>query len=164
MKNLTMIAAIGKNYELGRDGDLVWRFKNDMKFFKDNTWGKFIVMGRKTFYSLPSMLPGRRHVVLSHDDITIPGVIVVHSKEELLHLFRGYERELMVIGGASIYEMFLDEASKMLLTEVDDSCKNADVYFPRFDKDDWNSHVIDENVEKGISFRHVAYTRKLVRK
>ena len=65
MKNVTMIAAVGKNLELGRNNDLIWRFKEDMKFFREQTMGKPMVMGYNTFLSLPGILPGRKHIVLS---------------------------------------------------------------------------------------------------
>ena len=65
MKNITMIAAVGKNLELGKDNDLIWHFKEDMKFFKENTINKPIVMGMKTLESLPQLLPKRSHIVLT---------------------------------------------------------------------------------------------------
>ena len=162
--NLVIIAAIGDNYELGRNNDLIWRFKSDMKFFRDATMGKVIVMGRKTLESLPGLLSGRRHVVLTRNDMVRDGVLFVHSKEELYEIFKDYPDDIMIIGGYSIYKMFIDDVNEMLLTEIHDTCLDADVYFPSFDKNDWERNVISENIERGISFEHVSYTRKRIKK
>ena len=148
MNNLTIIAAIGKNNELGYKNGLIWRLKEDMKFFKENTIGKPIVMGRKTLESLPKLLPNRTHIVLTHQDIVIPGVIIIHSKEELFNLIK--DEEVMIIGGESIYKMFIDDVDKMLLTEIDKEYKDADAYFPEFNKDNWNIKVLSRKVENNI--------------
>lgn len=161
---LVIIAAIGKNYELGKGNDLIWKFKEDMKFFKEHTLGKPVVMGRKTFQSLPGILPNRKNIVLSRNDIVVPSLLVIHSKEELFDLFQNYSGEVMVIGGASIYEMFLPDTNKMLLTEINDTCSDCDSYFPRFDMDEWDRRVDSVHEENGISFCHVEYQRKLVKR
>ncbi|MBQ6495079.1 MAG: dihydrofolate reductase [Bacilli bacterium] len=158
MNNLTIIAAIGKNNELGYKNGLIWRLKEDMKFFKENTIGKPIVMGRKTLESLPKLLPNRTHIVLTHQDIVIPGVIIIHSKEELFNLIK--DEEVMIIGGESIYKMFIDDVDKMLLTEIDKEYKDADAYFPEFNKDNWNIKVLSRKVENNISYNHIEYTKK----
>ena len=131
LNNLTIIAAIGKNNELGKNNTLIWRFKEDMQFFKNNTIGKPIIMGRKTLESLPKLLPGREHIVLTNSNIDIDGITIFHSKEELLEYVSSFDKEFMVIGGASIYQQFIDCSSKMLLTEFDAEDKSADVYFPK---------------------------------
>ena len=158
MKNLTLIAAIGKNRELGYNNDLIWHFKEDMKFFKENTMGKPIIMGRKTLESLPRLLPGRKHIVLTHQDINISGVIIVHSKEELYDVIKS-EEEAMVIGGASIYQMFIDDASKMLLTHIYDE-KKADVFFPKFNQDDYEKQLLGLSEENDTMFEHILYKKK----
>jgi len=158
MNNLTIIAAIGKNNELGYKNGLIWRLKEDMKFFKENTIGKPIVMGRKTLESLPKLLPNRTHIVLTHQDIEIPGVIIIHSKEELFQMLK--KEEIMIIGGESIYKMFIDDVDKMLLTEIDKEYKDADAYFPEFNKDNWNIKVLSRKVENNISYNHIEYTKK----
>ena len=137
MKNLSLIAAIGDNKELGFHNQLIWHFKEDMRFFKNTTMGHPIIMGYKTMESLPKLLPGRTHIVLTRKNIEIPGVIVVHSIEDVLELVKQSNLEHYVIGGASIYEQFIDYCDKMMLTEIHDT-HDADVYFPNFDKNDWN--------------------------
>jgi dihydrofolate reductase len=158
--NLTLIAAIGKNNELGKNNDLIWHLHEDMKFFKENTMGKPIVMGKKTLDSLPKLLPGRKHLVLTHQDIQIEGVLTFKSKEELLNYLDSYEDEVMVIGGASVYEEFLENADRMLLTEIDAECNDADKYFPSFNKEEWEQKVLCGHLEKGISYKHLEYKRK----
>ncbi len=160
MNNLTLIAAIGKNNELGYNNDLIWHFKEDMKFFKEQTTAKPVVMGRKTFESIPKLLPNRLSIVLTTQDIKIPGAIVIHNKEELYNLIEYSDFEVMIIGGAAIYKLFIDDANRMLLTEIDDTFPQADTYFPEFDKEKWNRKVLARRKEKNISFDHVEYTRK----
>lgn len=160
MKNVTLIAAVGKNLELGKDNDLIWRFKEDMRFFKENTIHKPIVMGRKTLESLPGLLPEREHIVLTRRSIDVPEeVVVVHSVLELVQYMESNPEEFMIIGGATVYEQMLPFSDKMLLTEVD-ACSDADVYFPVFSHDEWDSQVLSEQEEKGISYKHLVYTRK----
>lgn len=159
MKNITMIAAIGKNRELGKNNDLIWHFKEDMKFFKSETMGKPIVMGIKTFESLPKLLPGRKHIVLTSKNPELPEEVqIVHSIDDLLELVEGYE-EVMIIGGASVYSQMLDHSNKLVLTEIDAESP-ADVYFPEFDKSNWDSEVVGEHEEDNIKFKHLVYKRK----
>lgn len=163
MATLTSIAAIGKNYELGRNNQLIWRFKDDMKFFRANTIGKTIVMGRKTFESLPGLLSGRKHIVLTHQDISIPDVCVLHHLDEALAMFSNMQGEVMIIGGASVYLMMMPYVDKMLLTEIDDTCDEADAFFPKFSSLDWDREVVGDGYENNTYFRHVKYCRKLVK-
>lgn len=160
MKNVTMIAAIGKNYELGKDNQLLWHLKGDMKFFKEMTMHKPIIMGRKTLESLPGLLPGRKHLVLTSQNLDLPDqVLVFHSLSSLLQYLCEYPDEVMVIGGASVYQEMLPYSQKMLLTEIDDT-KDADSYFPRFNQEDWSREVLFEREENNIKYKHLVYKRK----
>lgn len=160
MKNVTMIAAVGKNLELGKDNDLIWRFKEDMSFFREHTIHKPIILGRKTLDSLPGLLPERQHIVLTRSLEQFPdSVLVMHSIEELLPYIEQHEEEFMVIGGASVYRQMLPYADTMLLTEVDAE-SDADVYFPSFKEKDWDSTILSKQEEKEISYKHLVYTRK----
>ena len=160
MKNVTMIAAVGKNLELGKDNDLIWRFKEDMSFFRKHTIHKPIILGRKTLDSLPGLLPERQHIVLTRSLEQFPdSVLVMHSIEELLPYIEQHEEEFMVIGGASVYRQMLPYADTMLLTEVDAE-SDADVYFPSFKEKDWDSTILSKQEEKEISYKHLVYTRK----
>ena len=161
MKNITMIAAIGQNNELGKNNDLIWHFKEDMKFFRNQTINKPILMGRKTLESLPKLLPKRKHIVLSRRSEGFPEeVLVINSKEEALKWIENYSDEVMIIGGASIYKEFLDYSEKLVLTEIEASDKDADVFFPNFNKDEWNEETLSEHVENNIKYKHKIYTRK----
>lgn len=160
MNNISIIAAIGKNNELGKNGKLIWHLKEDMKYFKENTIGKPIVMGINTFNSLPKLLENRKHIVLTHQNIEIPNVKIYHSKEELLSYLKYLRQEIMVIGGASIYRQFIDIADKLLLTEIDEVDKEADAYFPRFNKDNYNKEIIKNVKESNINYKFVRYLRK----
>lgn len=161
--NLSIIAAVGKNNELGKNNDLIWHFKNDMKFFKETTMGHHMIMGRKTFQSLPKLLEGRKHLVLTRSQLQFPEEVdVFKSVEEFLEAYKNSEEEVFDIGGASIYKELLDYASKLYLTEIEAEFPDADVYFPNFNKEDFDreelTHFQDEKT--GINYKHVLYKRR----
>ena len=161
MKNITMIAAVGKNLELGKNNDLIWHLKEDMKFFKEQTMGKPIVMGRKTFESLPKLLPGRKHIILTKQDLDLPEeVLIFHDKEDLLEYIKDYKDEVMIIGGASIYKEFLEDSNKLVLTEIDAEDSTAEAYFPEFYKEEWNKELLKEIDDEEIKYKHMVYIRK----
>lgn len=114
---ITMIVARATNGVIGRDGSLPWRISADLKRFKALTMGTAMIMGRRTFNSLPRVLPGRRHIVLTRDrNWTADGAEVAHSIEEALSL--AADEPVSVIGGAEIFELFLSRADRFELTEV----------------------------------------------
>ena len=158
--NINIIAAIGKNNELGKNNDLIWKFKEDMKFFKETTIGHPVVMGRKTFESLPNVLPNRKNIVISRSEIINNEIEVYKSIRDFLVKYKKYNDDVFIIGGAMIYKEFIDIASKVYLTEIEDECKDADVYFPAFNKNDFNKEIICEKEENNIKFNHVLYKRK----
>ncbi len=160
MKNLYMIAAIGKNRELGVQGDLVWRLKNDMKFFRETTLGSIVVMGGRTWESLPNgALKDRENLVLSRSLEAADGAKVFKSKDELDAYLSKADKPIFVIGGASLYGAYLPEAERLYLTEIDDS-EAADVYFPEFQKSDYERKVLRSGEEDGVKYQMVEYTRK----
>ena len=161
MKNITMIAAVGKNLELGKNNNLIWHLKEDMKFFKEQTMGKPIIMGRKTFESLPKLLPGRKHIILTKQNLNLPEeVLIFHDKEDLLKYIKDYQEEVMIIGGASIYKEFLNDSNKLVLTEIDAEDETAEAYFPSFDKEEWKEELLKEINDEEIKYKHMVYTRK----
>ena len=116
-RTLTLIVARASNGVIGRDGTLPWRISADLKRFKALTMGSAMIMGRRTFDSLPGILPGRRHIVLTRDrDWSAEGAEVAHSVEEALAL--AGEEPVSVIGGAEIFELFLPYTDRIELTEV----------------------------------------------
>lgn len=156
---ISMIAAIGKNNELGKNNDLIWHFKEDMKFFKETTMGSTVLMGRKTFESLPKALPNRRNVVISRNpDYIAEGAEVVSSVEEALALTEN--DDVFVIGGGLIYTLLLPYSTKLYITEIDASCDDADTYFPCFDKSEYETEQLTDFTVDGISFKHILYTKK----
>ena len=158
--NINIIAAIGKNNELGKNNDLIWKFKEDMKFFKETTMGHPIVMGRRTFESLPNILPGRENIVISTNNINNDKIMLYKSIKEFLISYKNYSNDVFIIGGASLYKAFIDISSNIYLTEIDAIEKEADVYFPIFNKEEFNKEIIKELEENNIKYRHVLYKRK----
>lgn len=156
----SIIAAIGKNNELGKNNDLIWHLKGDMKFFKEKTMNHKIIMGRKTFESLPKMLPNRDHIVLSSSNNFPSNVEVFSNIDELLKKYNDYNQEIFIIGGASIYKLFLDKCDKLYLTNIDAIDNEATAYFPNFDKSLYDSILLDENNTDKIKYNHVLYKRK----
>ena len=148
---LSIIAAIGKNNELGKGNMLLWHLPADMKFFRETTKGHGIIMGRKTFESLPGLLPNRRNVIITRDkNYKVEGGDVVHSFEEALALFAGSEDEVFVIGGAEIYKQAMDFADKLYITHIDAEKTGADAFFPEIIPIVWNetSHIENKPDEK----------------
>ena len=114
---ITLVVARAQNGVIGRDGKLPWHIPADLKRFKALTMGSVMVMGRKTFESLPGLLPGRRHIVLTRDgDWSAEGAEVAHNVEQALALAGG--ERISVIGGADIFRLFLPLADRIELTEV----------------------------------------------
>lgn len=160
----TIIAAIGRSNELGKDGDLIWHLPSDMKFFRQTTSGHTILMGRKTFESLGGLLPKRRHVVLTHaDESYFPEEVeVVHDFADAYRKYADAEEEVFIIGGGEIYTLFLPYADKMYLTQVDDTYFTADTYFPEFDLRDWDVKDLQQLEEDGYRAVIREYTRKRI--
>lgn len=155
--SFSIIAAVGKNLELGKDGDLCFHLHEDMKYFRETTKGHPVIMGGNTFRSLRSPLPGRKNIVLSRGDDFPEGVEVCHSLEEIIEKYSN--EDTFVIGGAKIYEMFLPYSDKLYLTEIDASA-DADVYFPNFNKSEYSREVLGQKNEDGIDFEFVVYTKE----
>lgn len=129
---ITIIAAIAQNKAIGYGNKLLYWLPNDLKRFKALTTGHTIIMGRKTFDSLPKgALPNRRNVVLSRSQSAIEGCEVYQSLEDALQHCSADE-DIYIIGGASVYEQALPKADRLCLTEVQDTPEKADAFFPEF--------------------------------
>lgn len=155
----SLIACIGKNRELGKGGNLVFHIKEDMKFFKETTMGHKIVMGRKTWETLPGKLPGRTNIVVSSSDFEGPDE-VVHDIDKFVAENRDTDEEIFVIGGGKIYAEFLPVASKLYLTEVDAEDPAADTFFPEFDKELYDRIVIKGGKDHDLAYSFVRYQLK----
>ncbi len=153
-----LIAAVGKNYELGKNNQMMWRLPGDMKFFRSTTKGSTVVMGRLTYESIGMPLPYRQNIVISRNaDLKIEGATVVNSLEAAL---QACQNNCFIIGGAKIYGLSLKYADEIYLTEVDAAFNGADTYFPKFNKEEYNRKVLGENSDGGITYKHILYTKK----
>ena len=136
MMKLSLIVAVSDNRVIGKDNRMPWHLSADLKRFKAITWGKPILMGRKTYESIGRPLPGRKNIVLTSDpNYQANGCAVAHSKAEAIEL-AGDVDELMVIGGTSLYESFLPEANRLYLTLIERDYE-GDAFFPEFSLEDW---------------------------
>ena len=137
-----MIAAIDENRLIGNGPDIPWQLPADLQHFRDMTIGKPVVMGRKTFETLPRPLTKRKNIILTRnrDYVAPKGCIVAHSVDDVIEsvksLTQKYGMELMICGGAPIYAAFLPHARRLYLTQVHATFE-GDVYFPEFDITEW---------------------------
>ena len=152
---INIIAAVAKNRAIGYQNKLIYWLPNDLKRFKALTTGHTIIMGRKTFESLPKgALPNRRNIVISKTITEIPGCDCYKSLEEAIDNC-SKDEDVYIIGGASIYNQAIKMADRLCLTEVNDSPNNADTFFPQYD--DWKietkeNHGIDDKHEFEYAF------------
>jgi dihydrofolate reductase len=159
--SITLIAAMAQNRTIGLDNDLPWKLPDEMAHFVRSTKGKVVLMGRKTLESFHGPLKNRTNVVLTRShDYRPDGCEIVHSVEEALERYG--DDELMVIGGAQIYEQLLPYADTILLTEVQAEV-DGDTVFPVFHLNEWQLedsvyHPVDER--HAYAFRLQTYRRK----
>lgn len=138
---MNLIAAVDKNWAIGRNNKLLVSIPDDMKFFRETTTGKVVVMGRKTLESFPGKKPlkNRVNIVLTSDNsYQIDGAVIVHDMDELHEELKKYDsQDIYVIGGESIYRQLLDECDVAHITKIDFSYE-ADAWFPNLDeKEEW---------------------------
>ncbi len=142
---ISLIAAIGKNNELGKKNALLWHVPADMKYFREKTKGHTVIMGRKTFESLKGPLPNRKNIIITRDENYLRhGVDVVHSLEEALGQAEG-KQEVFIIGGAEIYKQALALADKLYITHINAEDKEADSFFPEIIPIVWNEVSREEH-------------------
>jgi dihydrofolate reductase len=157
---ISIIAAIGKNRELGKNNELVFHIKEDMKYFKETTTGHSVLMGKKTFESIGRPLPNRTNYVAAFQTESLPdGVIPVNDLHEFLKSHQNDAEELFVCGGATIYREALPYTKHLYLTEID-ATTDADAYFPEFDKKKYTKKIIKKGSENDLSYTFAKYTLK----
>lgn len=162
-KNIFLIAAVDRQGVIGANNAIPWRLSTDMRFFRQMTSGKPVIMGRKTYESIGRPLPKRLNIVLTRQSGYQPeGVVVVHTLEEALEA-AGEAPEIAIIGGAEIYRLFLPLARHLYLTHVEAQVR-GDTIFPEFEPSQWETeevarHEADEKNEFG--FQIVKYERKI---
>lgn len=152
---LSAIVAVAENQVIGINNGLPWRLSNDLKWFKKITMGKPIIMGRKTFQSLPGLLPGRPHIVITRDpDFTADDITTAHNLTEAISSGKEAAEqigadEMVIIGGAEIYRQALDTLDMIYLTRVH-AVIEGDTYFPELNPADWTelSREFHEKSEK----------------
>lgn len=159
---ISMICCKDSNNGIGRNNELLFNIKEDMKWFKENTIGKTIVMGRKTFESIGKPLKKRVNVVLTNNkkyDNPDSDFIVKNSISDVLSDFQSKE-EVVVIGGEQLYKEFMGYASVIYATEVD-AVRQADTFFPKIYTKEWTDCYMKEgNKEKGLDYCFKIYKRK----
>lgn len=156
---ISLIAAIGKNNELGKGNTLLWHLPADLKHFKEITTLHPVIMGRKTFESIGHPLPNRRNIVITRNlnykkDLPAEagGVEFVYSLNEALDLFGDQNEEIFIIGGGELYKQTMPIADKLYITRIDAENKDADTFFPEIIPVVWNevSRIEHERDEKNI--------------
>ena len=161
MKNLSLIAAIGHNNELGLNNRLLWHIPEDLAFYKKMTMGKNIIMGRNTFESMPEgAFKGRNPIVLSTKQIDrYADVICYNNINDLIKRIENSDEDFIVVGGSKVYEEFLPYIDVMYLTEIYKEY-TADPYFPCFDRRLWDNIKIADYMEEEIPYERNIYVRK----
>jgi dihydrofolate reductase len=156
---ISLVVAAAKNNAIGKDNKLLWHLPNDLKFFKNVTWGLPVVMGRKSFDSLGKPLAGRKNIIITRqNDWHVEGTIRVKSLEEAIDVVKGMDvKEMMVLGGGEIYSQIFGKAKRIYMTRVDAELE-ADTYFPVIDPKEWKlvsekDHPVDEKHKYAYSFQ-----------
>lgn len=164
---LSLVAAMAKNRTIGNDNKLIWHLPEDLAFFKTTTKSKIMIMGRKTFDSLPKALPGRFHIVISRST-TLPAssecVHFVNSVDQSITkaqqlVENGWPEEVCVIGGAEIYKLFLPLAHRIYLTELSKNFE-GDTFFPEFDSNLFRTEILKQSKDGDIEMDFKLYHRK----
>lgn len=159
---INIIAAVARNRAIGYNGDMVYFIKEDLSRFRQLTTGHTVIMGRRTFHSLPKgALPNRRNIVLSRTETNFPGCDVYTSLSEALKYIADNE-EAFIIGGASLYKEGLAVANRLYLTEIDAVPPHADVFFPEYDDGTWQIETKEERPATADTpaYTYVDYVRR----
>ncbi len=146
---ISLIVAATENNAIGKDNKMLFHIKEDLLFFKNTTINKTIIMGRKTFESLPNVLPSRKHMVLTRDKeykIDNSQVEIRHSLDEVLEEIKSSNEENFIIGGEEIYKQVLEKnlANKIYITRIYKTVEDADTFFPEIDEEKYK--IIDKKI------------------
>ena len=162
---LSLIVAISENYAIGKAGDLLCHLPNDLKLFKELTTGATVVMGKKTFFSLPRRpLPNRRNIVLTRDEsFQYENTKVAHSIDHLLSILSADEK-VFIIGGGEVYKQFMPLVDELQITHIHHTWEDADTFFPEIDLSIWECvseehHKQDE--KHAFAYTFATYQRKI---
>lgn len=159
---LSIIACISQtNRAIGYQNRLLYHIKSDLTRFRELTTGHAIIMGRKTYESLPNgALPHRRNIVISRSMKEMEGCEVYPNLDAALKAAEGKTEETFIIGGESIYRQSLPAAHKLYLTVVDDTPQQADAFFPEINPEEWKLIEKEMRNENGLSFSFLTYLKK----
>ena len=162
-QEITMIAAVCEDNGLGLDNKLVWHIPRDLKHFKDLTYGHCIIMGRKTFESLPKALPNRKNIVLSRKkNLSYNNAVVVDTIEKAIEETK-HDNKPYIVGGGEIYKLFINYSSYIELTRIHHKFK-SDTFFPRIDLKNWEiikrNDVKKSEIEK-YNYSFITYKKKI---
>ena len=159
---MKLILAVDENWGIGKDNKMLFHIKKDLKHFKDTTYGKIVIMGRNTYESIGQALPGRKNIVLTRNpDYEAKNVKVFNNPDDVLEYIKDSKKEVFVIGGAEIVDIFLPYIDEAIITKIK-AKKDADTYLHNFDQDkDFKLVSESQNHEEnGMHFSYVSYRRK----
>ena len=163
MAKIVLVAAVARNGAIGASGGLPWRLPSDLKHLRETTWGRPMVMGRKTFDSIGRPLPGRRSIVISRrEDWHATGCEHARSVDQALAIAQTPPvDEIFVAGGAEVYRQTITHADRLLITEVDTTVEGADAFFPAIDAARWReTSRTAERSQGGLGYAIVEYLRR----
>ncbi|MDD3225050.1 MAG: dihydrofolate reductase [Clostridium sp.] len=158
---LSILVAFSENYIIGKDGKLPWHLSNDLKRFKNLTTGNTIIMGRKTFESLPKVLPNRKHIVLTKNinyKIDDPNVTIERNLNNIIELSKS-EIEYFLIGGDDIFSKLLPYCQKLYITKIHFH-KEGDTYFPKLNINNYKLIFSEAHVDNGTFYDFLDYEKK----
>jgi len=161
---ISLIAAMDKNRLIGSNNGMPWHLPADFKHFKEVTMGKPVIMGRKTFESIGRPLPGRKNIVISRSGFTADGVVSADSIDMAIQL-SGDVDEVMIIGGANLYQQMIEKADRMYLTHVEAECE-GDAWFPEIDLSEWNvinQKIVESDEKNNFNFNIITYVRRKIK-
>ena len=152
---ISLIVAMTKKRVIGNKNQLPWHISDDLKNFKKLTTGQVVIMGRKTFESIGKPLPNRHNIVISHSGFSFSGVEVCSTIQQGLEKAKSLNKDVFVIGGASIYQQTLPLVEKMYISHIKKNYA-GDTFFPEFNEREWEI----EKKENYAEFEHIVYRRK----
>ena len=160
--NITIIAAVAGNRVIGNTDGLPWSCKEDLKWFKENTLGKAVILGRKTYETLSGPLSERTNIVITRDEQykADPGVLILPSVDTAISLCKLNPDETFIIGGASVYEQAMSSVDRLLITHIEQDF-DGNAFFPHIDPNVWEKKLIRQGEESNEDFTYGFYEYRL---
>lgn len=158
---ISLMVAHDPNLVMGLNNDLPWYIPEDLQYFKETTMGKAMVMGRKTYESIGRPLPGRLSIVITRDESyeAVEGVVVVHNLQDAIERAQAYAEEVMIIGGAEVFQLSMDIADRLYITEIHEQFE-GDTFFPAYGEGWTKTSQTDVMTSKtGTTFSYLIYDK-----